>query len=249
MTKPDSDAKLALSWAFLVPATAPIKDGTRLSHGAITRIAEQLEIALAATEPDRLKAAQISLTAALDEAIKQAPEQAAKVARGEPSAADVTAAHSLGSLEFAQQFATLAASRRVSSEFMDAITDPKVQEVMSALEHGQKSNCALADELSYTEETISRKLRPLERLGIVDWRREGTLRKNFLTPAAQEMMTAKRVAMSQRSSLFGTPIKDPWINEIKRGLPAQNTHFPIFDTTTPLESKDFLKSRIAGAGH
>jgi hypothetical protein len=181
-------------------------------------IAEEIEDSVSARSRERLDELHGRLSEYFMDAVRQAPDSVVEAVRGSlPEDAPETMAFSLGQLSFAQmvtaQVTAQAAQRRAADCFMDFLHMPKYKSYVVALEHADLNGVELSRITGETEETVSRKLRELRKLGIVEFRRDGTSAINFLTPVA-------RAAYSPDLGRVGS-VSDVTILEALNNLPKQ----------------------------
>lgn len=128
------------------------------------------------------------------------PEHARTViTNSSPDANGVRQAFSLGQLDFASAVAAQMTELRESDDFREALLGVRYSEYVRALAEGEKSGVDLAARVKNQEETVSRRLSELRELGITDFRRDGRLVINFLTPAARSVY--ERAQASRRATV------------------------------------------------
>lgn len=149
-------------------------------------IAEEIEDAVSARSRASLDELHGRLSEYFMDAMRRAPDTVVEAVRGSLSEdAPEVLAFSLGQLSFAQMVTAQAAHRRAADCFMDILHMPKYKSYVVALEQADRNGVELSKITGETEETVSRKLRELRKLGIVEFRRDGTSAINFLTPVAR----------------------------------------------------------------
>ena len=123
-----------------------------------------------------------------------APESAAQAARGsgDPTSAEV-ASFSLGQIGFAHAVLAYAASRRADARFERVVLDRKFKSYIRLLLDRELSGRELADEVGKDPAEVSRKLKLLRQIGVVEHRRNGNKVINFLTPAARAIAREKNM--------------------------------------------------------
>lgn len=104
--------------------------------------------------------------------------------------------YSMGQLSFASKLAGQVLHKREGEKFTDLLSF--YSKYIDILIDTDCSGVELAGILKVTPETISRNLKRLRDAGIADYRREGTVLINFLTPAARAALGCYK--MSQKVS-------------------------------------------------
>jgi len=157
-------------------------------------LATRIEEALADPRSEPLNALQEQLRQILSVAFGHAPEAVVANIRGRTAhPSDSGIAYDLGQLSFAQSLTSRAWEKRADDAFFDAIRSETARSIVRALYLRPLSSSDLASEINERPETVSRKLKRLRELGICDFRREGTVVINFLTPAAQSVADGMRL--------------------------------------------------------
>lgn len=122
------------------------------------------------------------------ESVKAAPEDVADAALDEEVLNELRSAFMLGQFSFAQLISGALLSRRGDESGKEALLDSVNRKYLCSLYHADATNTELAEITDYRVETVSRHLRKLRELGLVDYRREGVNVLNFLTPYARTML-------------------------------------------------------------
>ncbi|ESZ26591.1 helix-turn-helix domain-containing protein [Mesorhizobium sp. L2C067A000] len=169
----------------------------------ISVVAERVEEAVANSnraELDELKSQLADFFRAL---LKKAPTEAVAAARRTPEAPlAATSAFVLGQIGFAQHFAAQSADRRADDSFVEVLSSPQMAAYVRALLKQDLTGQELSAAVGERTETVSRKLKTLRDLGIVDYRRDGVRMFNFLTPSAQAaFQDTESVAKPQRAAI------------------------------------------------
>lgn len=159
-----------------------------ISAEMLNVIAAKLEEALADNRAVTLSEMRQWLSDGYKEALARAPQPVVKSVRDRKAApTEAGIAFVLGNLSFAHLLATRADERRIDDTFEAIATDPSFAPYLNALRNGALSVGDLAREVDERIETVSRKLKKLRERGAVDFRRQGTVVMNFLTPAAEAL--------------------------------------------------------------
>lgn len=173
-------------WALLDAIDHEIKAPQDITDNVMAAIAGQLEDAITAPNRESIDTLKGELADLLRRLVQAAPSDAVDAALGRPGALDATlAAVALGQVGFAQALAAHVAHRRADEQFVDALRSQAFKAIFMALLSGERTGQSLADITGERPETISRKLKGLRELGLIDARRDGTSLYNFLTPAAR----------------------------------------------------------------
>lgn len=211
------------NWELFDRISADPKSLDTLASAFMGSVAERLEEAVCSASRLPLEAIASQLSGLVRKVISQCPPSVAEAVR--PSSSTTVeaerAAFLLGQLSLAQQFASLSLERRASHHFVDTIRNNRFAPIVQALVHQDETNTALAGLLDQCEETISRKLSTLRRLGICDFRKDGTKVLNFLTPAARavagEMLVdSKRTPIGKNE---GNSERERFLASLRNGLP------------------------------
>ena len=128
------------------------------------------------------------VTALFQESVKVAPEEVVDAAFDEEALDGLRSAFMLGQFSFAQLISGLLLSRRIDDSGKEEMLDSVARKYLCSLYHADATNTQLAEITGYRVETVSRRLRKLRELGLVDYRREGVSVLNFLTPYARVML-------------------------------------------------------------
>lgn len=119
------------------------------------------------------------------ESIKTAPDGVVDAVFDEEDLGNVRSAFVLGQFSFAQLLAGALLSRRMDDSGADAFLDAVSRKYLCSLYHADSTNTELSELTGQRVETVSRRLKKLRELGLVDFRREGVTAVNFLTPFAR----------------------------------------------------------------
>jgi DNA-binding transcriptional ArsR family regulator len=194
-------------------------------------IADEIEESIGARDRKQLVELQARLADDFMAALRTAPSSVVAAVRGSlPEEVPEALAFVLGKLSFAQLLTAQAAERRADDCFIDTLHAPKYKPYVIALERADLNGVQLAKITGESEETVSRKLRDLRKLGIVEFRRDGTSAINFLTPVA-------RAAYTPRLDQLGA-IPDADIMEAFNRLPPQMrgaTNFAQTSSSVPVD--------------
>lgn len=192
-------------WGKLDDLTKDFKSFSNISPSLMSALVEHMEEAIAASSREPSAVLSDQLSALFVRLVQAAPERAAKAVRGElPSDSAEHAAFVIGQIEYAQMFAAQIANHMVSDTFTQVLRDARYQPLVHVLyEREELSNTKLAEIIGETTESVSRKLAFLREEGICYFRKEGTTRINFLTPAAlaayAEYQSGRPIADSPRA--------------------------------------------------
>lgn len=171
------------------------EDPRGLKPAVFDALADRLEAALAAGDNQALEEASKNLEDIARQWMAAGSDAARKAMRGDhDSDPQLTSLVIAGRLAFAQTLASRVLDKRADDTFYAIFTDGRYQPYVCALMSGPKSGRELADMVEETEETVSRKLKILERQGVVRRRKNGQVTINLLTPAARQFADAKRLA-------------------------------------------------------
>ena len=176
-------------WQLLDEVQQSIQQTSDLPAGIVYAMAERLDEAISAPSRAQLDALQPQLAGLLAHLLKIAPEAAVNAVRLAPgSGAAEQAAYTLGQVSFAQLLAAQARERRVGDDFAQLLQDSRFKPFVDALAAKDCTGVELAEICAVRVETVSRNLKLLRKLGVTDFRREGTNFYNFLTPAARSLL-------------------------------------------------------------
>ena len=125
------------------------------------------------------------VTALFQESVKVASEEVVNAAFDEDANNGLRSAFMLGQFSFAQLISGALLSRRMDDSGKEEMLDSVARKYLCSLYHADATNTELAEITGYRVETVSRRLRKLRELGLVDYRREGVNVLNFLTPYAR----------------------------------------------------------------
>lgn len=185
-SKTTMEASLSASIARLLERE---KNLPELSQGALMTIAQRLEYSMLEANQSASK----EFAGYLHELFaflmsKAAPDVRRAVRATSNSDASLRQAFSLGQVSLAQALAAQFAEKREVDDFQQKLNDVRYISYVQALAKSDLSGVDLAKQVNACDETVSRKLKDLRELGITDFRREGRLVVNFLTPAARAVM-------------------------------------------------------------
>lgn len=171
-------------WNLLRQLPETIKSASNLPPGLYPAIATRLEEAIADGSRDSLLALHEQLAEFFKTYLQRSGGKVTGAVRGVADAdADASAAYALGQISFAQLLAGQVGNRRVDERFATVIQENA--EIVKSLLERDKTGLELAEATGLRPETISRKLKTLRELGILDYHRDGTSLFNFLTPTAR----------------------------------------------------------------
>ena len=121
----------------------------------------------------------------------------------------------LGHFNFAHQFAATNGAKRADVGFEDAVKSQVNAPYVQALLEEEMTGVELAERIGQRPETVSRNLKKLRELGIVEFRREGTSLINFLTQSALDVLDEAEVRVV-RTKL--APRTRAWIKQEQGAL-------------------------------
>jgi len=172
-------------WALLdrLQETAPGPDA--VTPQLLTALAVRLEEALSDRSKASLNTLKTQLADLFKALLRRSPEDAAKAAVGTEALPATQAAYRLGQISFAQLLAAQTAQGRADDTTLDALRASTFRPYLAALFQGELTGQGLAAATGERVETVSRKLRTLRDLGLVDSRRDGVNIYNVLTPLAR----------------------------------------------------------------
>lgn len=125
------------------------------------------------------------ITVLFQESIKIAPDVVIDAVFDENDLGSVRSAFILGQFSFAQLISGALLSRRMDDSGADVFLDSVSRKYLCFLYHADSTNTELSEITGQRVETVSRRLKKLRELGLVDFRREGVTVINFLTPFAR----------------------------------------------------------------
>jgi hypothetical protein len=149
--------------------------------------------------------------------LKGVSAQTLAAAQGREHTGEVADAYALGQLSFAQQLASLASHTSIDQEFLVALKAGKFIPFLTALYDGERTNKQLKAIVAQTDENVSRRMKELRELGITDFRKDGTLAINFLTPVARQILTAEREAADEHQRTELSELK-PGVGALLKSL-------------------------------
>jgi DNA-binding transcriptional ArsR family regulator len=173
-------------WEELDDLVNDFKGFSTISPSLMSALAERMEEAIAASSREPGAVLSDQLSALFIRLVQAAPARAVQAVRGElpPDSAE-HAAFMIGQIEYAQMFAAQISNHIVSDTFTLVLRDARYQPLVHALyEREELSSTKLAEAIGETTSGVSRKLAILRDEGICYFRKEGTMRIYFLTPAA-----------------------------------------------------------------
>lgn len=142
----------------------------------------RIEDALAGSKADLAKLS-LALSERVREAIRALPLPVLRVVQDADATSDLHAAYLLGQLSFAQGLVSSVFNRRADDDFMDFVRSSTYAPMLKLLFRGELSNQQLSEQLSESAEGVSRKLRVMREKGVTEFRKNGRVVVNFLTPA------------------------------------------------------------------
>jgi DNA-binding transcriptional ArsR family regulator len=173
-----------------------------------------------ATEPkkSRLEEAAGFLGGWFSRLLKAAPADVRGAALGDGApGGSLRAAYVLGQLGFASTLAAQMADRRVDEGFTTALRESAYQKYLVALRESDCSNVQLAKQFGIAPETVSRAMKVLREAGITDFRKDGKMVINSLTPVARDYLEEQ--VPSARPLV--SPIAAPMLKKEHDRLPAE----------------------------
>lgn len=154
-----------------------------LNPSSASVLADKIEVAVASGSRGELAEIADKIEGAYKHLYRQYPEIRNFLIKYEGALESHKALYSMGQLSFASRFVSQVLQRRECKLFSELMmTFSKYVEILSK---GECSGVDLADKLHVAPETVSRNLKRLRDAGIAEFRREGTVLVNFLTPAAK----------------------------------------------------------------
>lgn len=172
-----------------------------LTSQMLTLTANRLEDALSSPQNSSVVALKEELGSGLRAALSSAPEEVVSAVQSENYASSYRKAYLLGQVGMAHTLASRSVARRGSEEFESTLTSDAFRSYLLALIEAPLTNTELASVTGERLETVSRKLKKLRNLGATDFRREGQLVQNFLTPPAR--------AIAEVQSRSKSPLPQP----------------------------------------
>ncbi|MBV7548305.1 hypothetical protein KW849_18645 [Pseudomonas sp. PDM26] len=172
-----------------------LTDGA-LSAASVSVIADKLEVAFSSGNRSDLANLSEQIDGLYKFMFKKSPEAREVLMSFDRSPLPQRILYSMGQLSFASKFAGQVLHKRESEQFFTLLnTYSKYVDILVEVDC---SGVELAGKLRLAPETISRNLKRLRDAGIADYRREGTVLINFLTPAARAVLGCSN--MSSRVS-------------------------------------------------
>jgi len=172
-------------WALLDRLQRNLKGPHEITTEFLIAVANRLEEAVTDRSRVALDTLKGQLADFLRTAVRTAPQAVAEAALGRPGAPELRAAYMLGQVGFAQMMAAQIAERRPDANVISALQAPPYIPYLRALGAGELTGLDLVDKTGERAETVSRKLRALRDLGLVEFRREGVNIYNSLTSFAR----------------------------------------------------------------
>ena len=190
-------------------------------------IAEEIEDSIGARKRERLEDLHGRIAEYFMDALRVSPDSVISAVQdlAEKDSPEAIA-FTLGKLNFAQTIVAQAAERRAADCFIDVLHMPKYKNYVVALERADLNGVELSKVVKESEETVSRKLRDLRKLGIVEFRRDGTSLINFLTPVARDAYNSDLAHPSA--------VPDTKILEAINNLPPQMRSATNFAQSSPV---------------
>lgn len=208
---------------------------SELPTSFFSALASHLNEALSSATASPIEALESELSVAMRRLLRAAHPDAIAAATGRTRTDSVADAFALGQINFAQQLTALAGNSRIEDGFLEALRASKFSPYLRELFESERSNKELSTIISHSEETVSRRMRELRAQGITDFRKDGTLVINFLTPVARQIMQAEKEAADEIHQLYLEPLK-PDVEALMRSLqseqPQHMKHALTFAATT-----------------
>lgn len=168
-----------------------------LPSSFFSSVVSHLHDALSTPTSDLARVLENELSQVISRVLKHADPQAMAVGQGRVNSGALADAYAMGQLSMAQQLASQAAHAGVDQDFLDAFKTGKFIPFLNALFDAELNNKELKAIVGQTEENVSRRMKELRALGISDFRKDGTLVYNFLTPVARQIMSAQREVVDE----------------------------------------------------
>lgn len=203
-------------------ATTSIKD---LPEGFVNVIASRVDDLLTNATQRPLEQFEEQISLSISNLFRSAPDNLRLDIQSKSAESSIYQGYLLGQLSFAQLLVSQAARKRVDDEFLQAFDNSQYEQYLASLFDGELSGVELASAVHEAVETVSRKLSKLRDLGIVECRRDGTRLKNFLSPAAREVLSEKIEASVK---LRPEPRISEHLSKYKQNLPSQFSSAPYF---------------------
>ncbi len=187
-------------WLLLEKIQQELTTPADLPRGLMSAMVERLDEALLSPSRAQLDALAEQFTGLFEQLVKITPPDIALAAlqSNQPESPE-RIGYTLGQVGFAQLLAAQAAARRVDDSFAPLLNDSRYKPYVDLLAENELTGKELAARTAEVEETVSRKLRFLREQGITEFRREGTRLFNFLTPAAQSIISERKAALRENS--------------------------------------------------
>lgn len=168
-----------------------------LNPASAAVLADKIEVAVASGSRDDLAEIAARIEKAYKYLYKNHAEAREFLLKYETAHQPQKALYSMGQLSFASRIVSQVLQRRECKAFTELMTTfSKYIEILSKQEC---SGVELADKLHVAPETVSRNLKRLRDAGIAEFRREGTLLINFLTPAAKSAIAHAPEVVNQKN--------------------------------------------------
>ncbi len=216
-------------WFFVDDAIREVRDHGVAGRGYVGAMVEQIEVAIASENGMALRTAGAELERLMAEVLMLAPEDVQAALRGAPADKSLAAAYQIGQFSFAQHLASYAAGRRVDDRFLERITDRRYEGFVRAMLDRPLDGTQLRELIGCTKEHVSRILKVLRLLGIVNHHREGTRIVNSLSKNAR---AAAAAAGMGRLSGATRPARPAWatkaIEARRESLDARYQSVPRF---------------------
>ena len=171
-----------------------------LNATSVSIVADKLEVALSSGNRNDLAKLSEQIDTLYKFMFRNSPDARSILMQFDASPIPQRILYSLGQLSFASKLAGQVLHKRESEQFSNLLDIHS--KYIDILINMDCSGVELAERLKLTPETISRNLKKLRDAGIADFRREGTVLINFLTPAARAALGCYN--MSQKVSTVKT---------------------------------------------
>lgn len=180
-----------------------------ITSNELQEIAARIESALATSESVRAEALASELKQKFIAMLSAVSPEVKRAVRGDfDSPVALRQAYSLGQVAFAQGFASQISIKKEPNDFREFLNDEKYKKFFPFLLAGDICGVKLASDAKESKESVSRKLKDLRAAGITEFRREGRIVMNFLTPVARAALEAEGVEAQGRSFVASNLLKD-----------------------------------------
>ncbi|NNB46322.1 helix-turn-helix domain-containing protein [Pseudomonas chlororaphis] len=195
-----------------------------LSADLSTIIASYLSDALNNRSRNQLAEISDDLASLFKGALRLAPPEVVDAVLGDDMESVIRTSYEMGQLSFSRLISSSVLARRMDDGGDGVVLDSANKKYLCVLYNNDLTNTELSNVTRQRVETVSRRVKKLRDLGLLEFRREGVNVVNFLTPFAKATLESQGYVGNGKVA----PAAQEMLDELNKKVPVLMKEFPLF---------------------